>query len=60
MTLPRLEYEYVKKKEYIIFPEKKPTHKVNSKYKLERKNKTKNRTKNKTKKYKKKSLFTLF
>lgn len=58
MNLPRLEYEYIKNKDFIIFPEKKGLNKKSFKLKLERKKK--NKTNKISKKRKKKSIFGIF
>ena len=59
MTLPRLEYEHIQNKDFIIFPQRKGVKKHSFKFKLERKkNKKKNKTKKK--KLKSKSIFSIF
>ena len=57
MTLPRLEYEYIQNKNFIIFPEKKGVNRKSFKLKLEKKKRNKFTRKIKiTKKRKNKSL----
>lgn len=59
MTLPRLEYEYIQNKDFIIFPEKKGVKKKSFKLKLERKKKNKTNKISK-KKSASKSIFGIF
>ena len=55
MTLPRLEYEHIQNKDFIIFPEQKAIKRNSFKLKLEIKKKNKI-----TRKRKKKSIFSIF
>ncbi len=58
MTLPRLEYEHIQNKDFIIFPEQKAIKRNSFKLKLERKKK--NKINKITRKKKKKSIFGIF
>lgn len=58
MTLPRLEYEYIQNKEFIIFPEQKTIKRKSFKLKLDKKKN--NITIKRKKKFVSKSIFGIF